>query len=486
MEFARTFAGSWSAAILGGRFRGYLEILAVGSGVRVFSLASQFVVLIILSRILSKDSFGDMMTAFGFYRLGAIGLGVGPSLVLLFHISRRPDDRDAEIRLHRYSAILAAAAAALVALIGVLAAEPIARAFGKPGLALWFVQLAPFAIFSTLLTVSTGALEGRSRVSESIMMGEGAPNAVRILLLPLVALASLPDSYVAHVLTLSVLAPWLWSARRAWDRSVAGLQPWKPWDYSYCGKFVVATLFANQLGAVDILVAGALFSSEAVADYAVASRIAALFSFFALALLKRFAPRAGQLIAAGDRTALRRETDLCRKLTIGCGALTIGGLVVSAPFLLPLFGDYRGAEVLLIWLAIPAFIQSFYATSDRLLIIAGQANVALVLTGSSFLVLTTTPFVTAPWLGMAAIPAAMIFSALAFNPVVAARVWRMFAFATIRPLDIALMGCGCAALAAHAVVRSSFTAVGLCVVLGAIGLYLIVSAVRPGRSLESA
>ena len=242
MEFARTFAGSWSAAILGGRFRGYLEILAVGSGVRVFSLASQFVVLIILSRILSKDSFGDIMTAFGFYRLGAIALGVGPSLVLLFHISRRPDDRDAEIRLHRYSAILAAAAAALVALIGVLAAEPIARAFGKPGLALWFVQLAPFAIFSTLLTVSTGALEGRSRVSESIMMGEGAPNAVRILLLPLVALASLPDSYVAHVLTLSVLAPWLWSARRVWDRSVAGLQPWKPWDYSYCGKFVVATL----------------------------------------------------------------------------------------------------------------------------------------------------------------------------------------------------------------------------------------------------
>ena len=478
MNLARTFAGSWSA-VHGGRLRDYLEILAVGSGARVFGLASQLVVLIILSRILSKDSFGDMMTAFGFYRLAGIALGVGPSLVLLFHISRRPDDRDAEIRLHRFSAALGALAAALVALIGVLAAEPIARALGKPGLALWFVQLAPFAVFSTLLTVSTGALEGRSRISESIVMGEAAPNAVRIVLLPLVALASLPEAYVAHVLTLSVLAPWLWSARRLWHRSTAGLQPWTPWDYSYCGKFVVATLFANQLGAVDILVAGALFSSEAVADYAVASRIAALFSFFQLALLKRFAPRAGPLVEIGDRVALRHEVELCRRLTIGCGALTIGGLVVLAPFLLPLFGDYRGAEVLLIWLAIPAFIQSFYATSDRLLIIAGQANVALVLTGSSFLVLTTTPFVTAPWLGLAAIPAAMIFSALAFNPIVAARAQRMFAFATITPLDLALMGGGCVALATHALVRSPLTAALVGAVLAAIGLFLIVGAVRP-------
>ncbi len=40
------------------------------------------------------------------------------------------------------------------------------------------------------------------------------------------------------------------------------------------------------------------------------------------------------------------------------------------------------ARTLLIWLAIPSFIVSFYATSDRLLIIAGQANVALVVTAS--------------------------------------------------------------------------------------------------------
>jgi hypothetical protein len=298
-EFARVMqivplsAGSLSSALQGGRFRAYLEILAVGSSARLFGLASQFVVLLILSRILSKDSFGDLMTAFGFYRLAATALGIGGSLVLLYHISRHPNDKDAEIKLHRYSVVLGAVVSSVVAIAGLFAAEPIARALGKPALAIWFRELAPFAIFSTLLILSTGALEGRSRISESIVLGEVVPNAVRIVLFPAVALWSLPETYVAHALTISVLVPWLLSARRLWDRSIGGARAWTAWDYNYCGKFVVATLFANQLGAVDLLVAGILFSSDVVADYAVAARVAALFGFLQLAMLKRFAPRAG-------------------------------------------------------------------------------------------------------------------------------------------------------------------------------------------------
>ena len=72
---------------------------------------------------------------------------------------------------------------------------------------------------------------------------------MRIVLLPLVAVLNLPETYVAHVLTLSVFLPWLWLARRMCDRSVRGWQSWSGWDFTYCSKFVVATLFANQLGA---------------------------------------------------------------------------------------------------------------------------------------------------------------------------------------------------------------------------------------------
>jgi len=466
------------AAGRGGRLGAYLTVLAVGSGARVFGLASQFVVLIILSRMLSKGGFGDLMTAFGFYRLAAAALGVGASLVLLYHVSRRPDDLAAEIRLHRYSAVLSGAIAALVALIGYMLADPVAHALDKPGVAVWFQELAPFAIFSTLLTTSTGAMEGRSRISESIVLSDVAPNAVRIVLLPAVAWLDLPDAYVAHAMTLSVLVPWLWSGRHLWDRSVRGWQRWTSWDLSYCGKFVTATLFANQLGAVDILVAGVLFPSEIVADYALAARIAALYSFFQLALLKRFAPRAARLIESKDHAALLQEFTFCRKLMVGCGALTIAGILCVAPFVLPLFGNYASAGLFLVWLAIPTFIQSFYETSDRLLIIAGQANVLLAITASTFGLLVTTPFVTAPLLGPTAIPAAMIVASFVFYPLAAARVRTMFAMRTIHPQDMLTMGAGIAALVGYAMMGTMTAGVVSIAVLSAIALYCCVSAIR--------
>lgn len=468
--------GYLSAVLLNGRLRAYLDILVVGSGARIFGLASQFVVLIMLSRLLSKESFGDLMTAFGFYRLTGLALGVGGSLVLLYHVSRRRDDRPAEIRLQRFSTLVGAIPAGAIALATAFAAGPIAAALGKPSLVIWLKELSPFLLFTTLLTITTGALEGRSRVAESIFWGEVAPNAVRIVLLPLVALLHLPATSVAHVLTLSVLLPWLLLARRMCSGGVAGWQAWSRWDYTYSGKFVAATLFANQLGAADIVIASFLFSSVKVADYAVAARLAALFTFFELALLKRFAPRAGRLLQANDDAGLHREFDMCRRLAIGCVAVTTSGVLLLAPVLLPLLGNYMDARSLLIWLAIPSFVASFYATSDRLLIIAGQANVALVVTASSFAMLIACPFAIAPWAGPLAIPIAMILSVALFNPIVAVRARQLTGVRTFTWVDGALMSCGCIALAAAAVAGSYAGAAIFCTMPAAIGAYYVTTA----------
>lgn len=458
--------------------RGYLKVLVVVSGARLFGLGCQFVVLILLSRLLSKDHFGDLMTAFGFYRLAGMALGVGPSLLLLFHISRRPHDQAAEVRLHRYSTILGALSSSVVALVGVFAAGPIEQALDKPGLGIWLQLLAPFAVFSTLLIVASGALEGRSRISESIMLNELVPNVIRIALLPAVALSGLPDTAIAHVLTLSVLLPWLWAARRLWNRSIGGTSTWTRWDYGYAGKYVVATLFANQLCGVDILVAGTLFPSETVADYAVASRIAALYSFFQIALLKKFAPLAGHLQEIGDLAALRREVELCSRLVVGCTIFTICGIIVTAPYLLRLFGNYHNAEALLIWLAIPTFVQAYYATADRLLISAGVANIAVLMNGLSFLILTTAPFVVAPWLGILSIPAAMIVSTILLQPIVLARTRQMFAIRTIGIPEIAMMVCGSLAIAADALLDTPISAATAFTVLGAFGLAQVIPTMR--------
>lgn len=476
MRLAHTVTNGISGILLNGRLRAYLDILVVGSGARVFGLASQFVVLMILSRFLTKGSFGDLMTAFGFYRLAGVAIGVGGSLVLLYHVSRHRDDHRAEIRLQRFSALVGAIPSGALALATAFAAGPISAALGKPSLAGWLQQLAPFLLFSTLLVIATGALEGRSRVAESIFWGEVVPNAVRIVLLPIVFVLKLPDAFVAHVLTLSVLVPWLLLARRMVNREISGWQQWSRWDYNYCGKFVAATLFANQLGAVDIVIASILFPSTTVADYAVAVRLAALFTFFEQALLKRFAPRAGRLLQIKDEAGLHREFDMCRRLAIGCVALTTAGVLLSTPILLPLLGNYLDARTLLLWLAIPSFVAAFYATSDRLLIIAGQANVALVVTASSFAILMASPFVTARWLGPVAIPAAMILAIAVVNPLVAVRARQLVGVSTFHWLDAILMACGSVALAAAAVAGTYLSAAVACAMLAAIGAYYVTTA----------
>jgi O-antigen/teichoic acid export membrane protein len=126
------YTKSFSDVLLKGRLRPYLDTLVVGSGARIFGLASQFVVLIMLSRFLPKDSFGDLMTAFGFYRLADVALGVGGSLVLLFHVSRHLDDY--QIRLQRFSALMGAIPSTAIAVLAIFAASSVASAVSKPSL----------------------------------------------------------------------------------------------------------------------------------------------------------------------------------------------------------------------------------------------------------------------------------------------------------------------------------------------------------------
>jgi len=167
---------------------------------------------------------------------------------------------------------------------------------------------------------------------------------------------------------------------------------------------------------------------------------------------------------------------MCRRLAIGCVALTTAGVLLSAPILLPLLGNYLDARTLLLWLAIPSFVAAFYATSDRLLIIAGQANVALVVTASSFAILIASPFVTARWLGPVAIPAAMILAIAVVNPLVAVRARQLVGVSTFHWLDAILMACGSVALAAAAVAGTYLSAAVACAMLAAIGAYYVTTA----------
>jgi len=58
------------------------------------------------------------------------------------------------------------------------------------------------------------------------------------------------------------------------------------------------------------------------------------------------------------------------------------------------------------------------------------------------------------------------------------RVRQLFGIYTLELSDVALMGCGCVLLGISAASGSRLSAIGTCVVLGLIGLYMLGTALR--------
>ena len=433
---------------LGANKQGYVGLLILGTGTRLFALGSQFIVLIVMTQILDKSSFGDAMSAFAFYRIASIGLGTGLGNVLLYHISRNPTDLDAEIRRHRTVALTGILLAMAFGLACAFWANCLAgEIFGKPSLARWLSAFAPFMVFSTLNTVAVGALDGRSKIMEALIMAEAAPNGLRLLLLPLVGLLALPDTAVAHVMTLSVAIPWLHTAWRLRNRSIGGLAPWVRWDAGYAAKYVLFSFSSLQLGGVDILIVSALFSSVAAADYAVAARIAALYPFFQLIILRRFTPIAGQLLHAGDNEGLQAEVTRCRRAAVLAVSLTMAFIVMVLPFGLHLLGDYKSAIPIIIMLTVAPFVRSTFASCDRILQIAGYANWGLGIMVTGLAIVVCVPLVLHASLGLASIPIGMAASSLLLQPVIAHVLRRRLGISVIGLSEIGAMAFVIAAIA---------------------------------------
>ena len=351
------------------------------------------------------------MTAFGFYRLAGLALGVGGSLVLLFHVSR-----------HRRRSLGGDQAAALFGAWWApfrrarsrwrrsFAAGPIAAALGKPSLGgLAATARAVFGVHAPCWSSRPARWKG-ARASPSRFFGaRSRPTRCASCCCRWSCLCSNCPTPSWPMCSRS-----RYCCRGCGWRGACGIARSRAGSAGRDGITIIAasssaaTLFANQLGAADIVIASVLFS---VGDRrrlrgcgAARGAVHVLRAGAAQALRAprrpfaadkgygRPASRIRRVPAAGHRL---RRADHRRR-------------AAAAPILLPLLGNYLDARTLLIWLAIPSFVLSFYATSDRLLIIAGQANVALVVTASSFVVLVAGPFATAPWLGPVAIPAAMI------------------------------------------------------------------------------
>ena len=431
----------------------YVGSALFGAGTRGVSLAAQVLALLAMAWLMRKGDFGDLMTAFAVYRVLSYGIGTGCAAGILYHVSRDPTD-ETEIRAHRTFAVMGGVIVAVAVALLLLAAPEIAAVTGKPRIAFWLYNLAPFGILSTLVTLAAGASDGRHRINYSIFLVELLPNVVRLVLLAALLALRADPVYVAWALALSMLVPWLLVMARLANRETRGFRPITAWDAHYTGRYILHSLLSMQLQGVDMMVVGYLFSSTVAADYAIAGRIAALFPFLQQVVLKKFTPRAGKLIADHQIAELDREANLCRRASVMAVSLLTAAMLAVAPLVLRGAGDFTTAFAILVALATPSFARSFFAGGDAILRMAGQASFSLAIMAASFVFVVATPIVAGRWLGIFSLPVGMALSAVVLNPLIVVRVHRLFGFWLLSVDDVVVLTLGLAILIAAALLAS--------------------------------
>lgn len=423
-----------------------LSNVGVGAFSRIFALGSQFVVLVLLGRLLPKVDFGNFMIGFALTRLLSQGMGTGLSTLLVYHISRNASET-VELRLHRSVVALSLIINGIVCAGLFFGAPTIADWFQKPALASWIVSLAPFALFSTLLTTSVGVLDGRGRITQSILASEFFPNLIRLVALPPLLFFSFRNQAVAAVMTVSVLLPWLFIARRLVRRLDLGFSRLTRWDLQYSGKLTLHSFAAMQMQGIDMLVVGWLFSSAVAADYAIASRVAALIPFFQQVIVKGFMAKAGRAIHDGDNAALQQEVDFCRAQSTLLVTATAAVTLLAYPVLMLGMGNFSSTLPLMAALAVSPVIRSYFPGADALLRIAGYADFSLGIMLGSGAFIIVFPLLLHQWLGIHSLALGMFASAILLNPAIAAYLRRHMQVELVSssswvPIGAILAGCG--------------------------------------------
>ncbi|HEX7820761.1 MAG TPA: oligosaccharide flippase family protein [Sphingobium sp.] len=422
-----------------------LKTTIIGSSSRVFALAAQFAIVIALSRILEKSDFGNFMIVFSVYRLIGTSVGTGIASVLLYHIARMKEE-DAEHPLHRFALLVGLGIGLLCCAVLFFASGMIAQAFAKPGIIMWLISMTPFLLLTLISTISTGAFEGRGQVMQAILFTETTPNFIRLVLLTPLPFLHLPTVWIAVIMAVSVAIPWLLSLRTLLPGSGWSVRAFTAWDYGYAAKLTVYNFAAYQVQGVDMIVAGSLFSSADVADYAIASRIASLFPFFLQLRVRMFGPVAARLLSENDQGKLQHEVRAAKYFSMVLVTLTVAALLIASPLVLTMFWHSRSVTMLLVLMAFPPVYRALFAAGDRLLQVAGHANWNLGIMAASFAVLCIIPAILAPRFGILSLPIAMIISGFILNPVISMAVRRKVGVILNRPQDMLVVAGAAAAV----------------------------------------
>jgi O-antigen/teichoic acid export membrane protein len=340
---------------------------AAGSfGIHITSTALNFLVSIVLARLLNTEGFGIYSYAIAWVSLLSIpaNLGLDKLLVREVAVYKTKSDWGLMGGILKWSNLVVLSISIVLAILTAL------MAWGIKGNNQMFIPLCIALVtlpLTALRNLRLSAMKGLHQVVKSLI-----PEMIigPILLLILTGLSYLfhPEKIaptwlltlylISTIITFILGAFWLFQALPKELKTVPSNYTIKPWlGSAFPLMFIGAMQIINAR--TDIIMLGAMKGSESVGLYVVVNRGVQLIIFSQMAVNTVLAPTIASLYAEGKREKLQRIVTKCSQGVLAISLLVTAALIIFGKWFLGIFGsDFSQAYTALVILSIANLINA--------------------------------------------------------------------------------------------------------------------------------
>jgi len=390
----------------------------INASIKALSIGSQFLLLILMAREIPKEEFGNAMLAFTIFRLMSLAIGSGMGSIVLYHVSKRIHDLTLDIRLTRSVTLFTILITIPLTFLFTNFSNEVAILFSKPSLAPWLFAMAPLVLFGSLIQITSNSLDARSKVTRSIIITEVVPNIIRLTGVIGMILLELPHISLSYIFWIASAIPWAVDALRLFDQSVRGFERLSFWDFKYAGWLTLYPLLGMQLQGIDMIIVGAFFSSNLVAEYSIASRIASLYPFLQQMVARVFVPRSGPLFQEREIGKINKELKVLRENSLATTSVMISILLISSLIIFNYMPAYKEIYGLLIIFSIPPLVRCAFVGIDVTLRMEGKGFTLTLISISILFIIATGTYFLHEKIGLYSLPVSMIISTISINTLI--------------------------------------------------------------------
>lgn len=418
----------------------YFRSTGAGLVAKLAAIASSFVALWLINRILDKDQFGSYSFTLETIALVSIFATAGLDQSILYRLSKtRPEPGV----FQGGSQVAWVLRRVFVVSLGlVLLADLFALFFAPrsdlPGLMGWFFALSLVIPLTSITRVFTSWYQSQGQVDRSLVVPRLTEISLAVMFL--IAWLWIPtEGAVALMVVLSALLPvivWFVLTPRG---TLVDPKPMPHGDAGY-GFNMLLTFAADQgVRRLDLIMIGILSTAVFAADYAVAVRLVALTTLGNELLGAVLTPRMGQYLEEGNIKELEREYDLVRSLTVAVGLAVAAVYVGFGDFVLGFLGDYEEARPVLLILSAAFIVKMGFGANGRYLNMSRRAGWNLSTTVVLLIVMAGMNLVLIPTYGATGAAIGTLVSFAAVSTIQSLVIWFKDRFPTMHFEAIAIL-----------------------------------------------